>query len=352
MRAPAAPPAGPVELAQRRRLLSLAAVLVVAIFAFDVWVELGVAAGIPGVALVLLCLWTPHRRDTWLALAVSTALVFAGWLLSPEGGETWKVSLNRALALAAIWATGLVVLNKQAADAGRREAEEARSEAESALAEQGELARIGQMAAMIAHEVKNPLTGISGAISILSRRLGPEAAEQPILTQIQDRINSLHESLEELLVYARPREPRRRRTPARELVGGTVGMIRADPEVEGIQIVVDVPQLDLDVDAQLIQQALVNLLLNSAHAMGPAGSIVVRARSMGAMCCVEVVDDGPGIPADLQAQVFEPFFTTRNHGTGLGLATVKRTVERHGGSVTLTCPPQGGTVVSLVLPAA
>ncbi len=348
--AEAEPPAE--DLSARKRVLAVGALLAATILAFDLNVELGVAAGVPTVGLILLCLWTPHQRDTWLALGVSTAIVFVGWWLSPDGGETWKVSLNRALALAAIWATGLVVLNKQVADEALLAAESARRQAEAALRDQGELARIGQMAAMIAHEVKNPLTGISGAISILGRRLGPEAEEQPILHQIQDRIGSLHESLEELLVYARPREPRRRSTPARELVGSTVGMLRADPEVEGIDIQVDVPVLNLDVDAQLIQQALVNLVLNSAHAMGSDGNIVVRARKQGSMCCVEVADDGPGIPVDLRAQVFEPFFTTRNRGTGLGLATVRRTVEQHGGHVSLHCPPQGGTVVRLVLPSA
>ncbi len=339
-------------LTSDKRLLWTGLVLAAAILAFDMFVELGVAAGVPYLMLPLLCLASPKVENTWIALIGGTALILYGWAMSPDGGELWKVTLNRLLAFGALWATGLAVVNKQLVDQALLQAERARDEAQGKLRDKQELARIGQMATMIAHEVRNPLAGIKGAVTVIGRRFPEDAREQDVIRSINARIGSVNDSLQALLVYSRPPQPRRKPTSARSLVEATVAQLRADPELAGLDIVVDAQALHLDVDPQLIQQALMNLLLNCAHATERQGRIVVRARLDRPMCRLEVVDDGPGIDEELRSTIFDPFVTTRARGTGLGLATVKRTVETHGGTVEVRCPPEGGTIVSMSLPVA
>jgi signal transduction histidine kinase len=105
-------------------------------------------------------------------------------------------------------------------------------------------------------------------------------------------------------------------------------------------------------DAELVRGTLLNLLLNAGQAMSGRGRVVVRLSGAGGKVVLAVADDGPGVPEALRPQVFEPFFTTKARGGGLGLAVAKRTAEIHGGDLTLECPPAGGTIVTLTLPAA
>jgi two-component system NtrC family sensor kinase len=104
-------------------------------------------------------------------------------------------------------------------------------------------------------------------------------------------------------------------------------------------------------DAELLRIVVQNLLLNSAHAVQERGAIDVSLTSGGGACQVAIADNGPGIPPTIREKLFTPFFTTKGHGTGLGLATAKRLVEAHGGAITIDCPPHGGTVVTVRPPA-
>jgi len=103
-------------------------------------------------------------------------------------------------------------------------------------------------------------------------------------------------------------------------------------------------------DPDMLRAALVNLLLNAAQAMNGTGAIDVQVLQSSAGATVEVRDGGPGIPEDVRARVFDPFFTTKARGGGLGLSIARRTVELHGGTMTLDCPASGGTVVTIHLP--
>ena len=103
-------------------------------------------------------------------------------------------------------------------------------------------------------------------------------------------------------------------------------------------------------DAELIRAAVMNLLLNAAQAMNNHGRITLAHRQDDGQCVIEIRDSGPGIPPALREQVFEPFYTTKARGGGLGLAIARRTAELHGGTLTLRCPPAGGCVFTLGLP--
>ena len=106
----------------------------------------------------------------------------------------------------------------------------------------------------------------------------------------------------------------------------------------------------MSVDVEQMRTVFLNLLLNAAQASGPSGRIAVTIAADDLAATIAVADDGPGIPPEVRPRIFEPFFTTKHRGTGLGLPTVRRVVERHRGTVDAECPPAGGTIVTVTLP--
>jgi PAS domain S-box-containing protein len=226
----------------------------------------------------------------------------------------------------------------------------ARKQAEEKLAQQAALARVGQMAAVVAHEVRNPLAGIKGAIQVLMSRRAAGDTELPVMRDIVGRIDSLSELINDLMLYARPRAPRLSHVELRPLIADAVTIVRRDPAAQSIDIVVEGEDVSASADDGLIRATILNLLLNAAQAMAGHGRIVLTLRKSGDFATIEIRDTGPGIPADIRDQVFEPFFTTKARGGGLGLPIARRTAELHGGSLMLDCPEAGGTVVTIQLP--
>jgi PAS domain S-box-containing protein len=225
-----------------------------------------------------------------------------------------------------------------------------RKEAEAKLAEQASLARVGQLAAVVAHEVRNPLAGIKGAMQILMSRRPPDDGELPVMRDITARIDALSELINDLMVFSRPRPLTLGSVELRALAQEAVAIVRRDPVAQQVNIAVTGDQVRLKADSEMVRAALLNLLLNAAQAMGGQGSVAVDISTGPAAAVIAVRDTGPGIPADVIDRVFEPFFTTKARGGGLGLAIARRTAERHAGSLALACPPGGGTVATLVLP--
>ena len=226
----------------------------------------------------------------------------------------------------------------------------ARKQAEEQLAQQAALARVGQLAAVVAHEVRNPLAGIKGAMQVLMSRRAPGDSELPVMHDIVGRIDSLSELINDLMLYARPRVPRRSPMELRPLVTDAVTVVRRDPAGRSIDITIEGEDVSAAVDDEMIRATVLNLALNAAQAMAGRGRIALTLGKSGEFATIEVRDDGPGIPADIRDQVFEPFFTTKARGGGLGLPIARRAAELHGGSLILTCPDGGGTVVTLRLP--
>ena len=225
-----------------------------------------------------------------------------------------------------------------------------RVEIEGQLRERAALAKLGEMAAVIAHEVKNPLAGIRGAMQVFGGQMAREGVNTQILNEIVARIDSLDQMMKDLLLFARPPKPKRAPTDLIPLVKTTVRLLSEDPALRNMDIDVEGAAPPVSVDPEMLRIVFQNLLINSAHAMHGKGRIQVAIDAADTNCQVAFIDGGPGIPAEIREKIFTPFFTTKSRGTGLGLPTVKRLVEAHNGQVVLDCPPAGGTRVVIRLP--
>jgi two-component system sensor kinase FixL len=225
-----------------------------------------------------------------------------------------------------------------------------RVQLEAQLREQAALAKLGEMAAVIAHEVKNPLAGIRGAIQVFGSRLPADEANARVMNEILTRIDSLDQMMKDLLLFARPPHPRRTAVDVVPLVATTASLLRQDPAVRDIPIDVEGAAPPVLADPDMLRIVFQNLILNSAHAMRGQGSIRITASVVDGHCELSFADTGPGIPQDIRDHIFTPFFTTKSRGSGLGLPTAKRLIEAHHGEIAIHCPPSGGTTVLVRLP--
>jgi PAS domain S-box-containing protein len=225
-----------------------------------------------------------------------------------------------------------------------------RVQLEGQVREQAALAKLGEMAAVIAHEVKNPLAGIRGAIQVFGGRMAQDGLNTQILTEIVARIDSLDQMMKDLLLFARPPKPKRAPIDLVPLVRATASLLSADPALRDVDIDVEGKAPPISADVDMLRVVFQNLFINSAHAMQGKGRIRVAVEPGDTTCQIAFIDGGPGIPPDIRENIFTPFFTTKSRGSGLGLATVKRLIEAHNGQVAIDCPPSGGTTVFIRLP--
>lgn len=226
----------------------------------------------------------------------------------------------------------------------------ARVRMEEQLREQAALARLGEMAAVIAHEVKNPLAGIRGAIQVIGSRLPEGSRDGAVVGDIIARVDGLNELMKDLLLFARPPQPRPMPIDLCRLLQATAQLFSSDPNVRNIRVHIAGSTPPIVADSELLKIVFVNLLVNAGHAMQGRGTITISLRALDKGCQVSFADQGPGIPEDLREKIFAPFFTTKARGSGLGLSTAKRLIDAHRGRINVACPPEGGTVVTVELP--
>ncbi len=227
--------------------------------------------------------------------------------------------------------------------------EQKRQEAERQ--KEAALRALGQMAAVVAHEVRNPLAGIRGGAQVI-RDLVPQGSDAAdMAAEIVARVDSLNEVVEDILVFARPRPLRRSVIDVRAFLRDVTGTFRQDPAWQAVSVHLAAEAgLSVSADLDQLRHVLVNLLANAAQAMAGSGTIRVSAREEDNAVLIEVTDTGPGVPDEARAHLFEPFYTTKARGTGLGLPTAKRFVEAHGGTIELVNESGGGTRACVRLP--
>jgi signal transduction histidine kinase len=214
-------------------------------------------------------------------------------------------------------------------------------------------AAVGEMATGLAHEIKNPLAGLSGALELLAEDLAAHPRHVEVVGEMQHQVRRLANTMESLLSFARPPKARLRATDVNATVEKVLFLIRQ--QLRGGCVRVD-PRLGPEVppvlaDPSQLEQVLLNICLNACQAMGAdgQGTLTVRSQAGDGTVTVEVQDTGPGIPQEVRAHVFKPFFTTKREGNGLGLAISARILADHGGHIGYRCPPEGGTVFTVTL---
>jgi two-component system, NtrC family, sensor histidine kinase PilS len=214
------------------------------------------------------------------------------------------------------------------------------------------LATLGRMSANIAHEIRNPLASMTGAIEALTGSAGFAPDERDKLTSIVSRESArLNRIVSEFLAYARPSPLTRDRTDVAALVEDVLTLLEHRPLPDSVKLVRTFSgPLWADVDSGALRQALWNLCLNAVQAMPAGGALTVGATDSPAALEVEVKDTGGGITRADLAHIFEPFFSTKPEGSGLGLALVHRVVRDHGGDIDVRTEPGVGTAFVLTLP--
>jgi two-component system sensor histidine kinase HydH len=218
------------------------------------------------------------------------------------------------------------------------------------------LAAIGELAAGVAHEIRNPLSSIRGFAQFLRYALRDRPQDQQYAETMVAEVDRINNVVTDLLTFARPMEAEFAPADVPQLIEHSVRLVEADAKSHGVQIQMFISDLSkVKLDANQMTQALLNLMLNSLQAVKEGGSIEVGAElnTQDSRLHLWVEDDGPGITADRIEKIFEPFFTTREKGTGLGLSIVHKIIENHNGEIRVESPPGGkncGSRFTIIIP--
>ncbi|NTX57707.1 nitrogen regulation protein NR(II) [Myxococcus sp. CA039A] len=213
------------------------------------------------------------------------------------------------------------------------------------------LASLGALSAQLAHELRNPLAAMRGSAQLLAQECSRDVVVQKltnILVRESDRLGRL---VEDFLRFARPPEPMRREVSLDALLAETVDMLRADPLARDVRVEVSAQErLTAAVDPDQLRQVLINLVRNGFQAAGPRGEVRVGLARSEKEAQIRVWDSAGSITEEMMGHLFEPFFTTRDGGTGLGLSTAHSIVRAHGGSIRVRSDPAEGTEFVVGLP--
>lgn len=222
------------------------------------------------------------------------------------------------------------------------------------LARRERLAALGEMAAGVAHEIRNPLAGIELYSSLLERDLKDMPKQRDIARRISQGVRNLEGIVSDTLAFARGADPQLEQVKLGVVLENV--LVHVTPQADALGAVIHVDERLMECgcccDARQVERALCNLVFNALDAAGRGGEVWIRTPDDPDPESVEIVveDDGPGLDEDLAHRVFNPFFTTKDEGTGLGLAIVHRICEAHGGTVRVGQGRAGGASFTLALP--
>ncbi len=221
-----------------------------------------------------------------------------------------------------------------------------------------QLTALSQMAAGLAHEIRNPLTAMRSIVQMARQQGGGSALDDRDIEVLGIEIERLNELVQTFLDFARPPMLSRGRVNVSEIIQRTIQLTKQRAERQEIQIEFDpsTSEISIQADPQQLQQVLLNLVLNAIDAQPNGGRIAIRTESTrssqkNSFFTVLVCDDGPGIPLELMDRIFDPFFSTKDSGTGIGLAICRRIVEDHGGILTAENQLLGGAMFTVQLPS-
>lgn len=238
-------------------------------------------------------------------------------------------------------------------DAGRKEIEKYHTDQ---LIRADRLASIGELAASVAHEIKNPLAGVSGAVQVLAEDYAPDDARRHVADQVIQQCERMDKTIRDLLNYAQPLRAELSIVDVNELLDRSLFIAIPNPAAGSVKVS-RLFQAGLPPtvgDAKHFEQVFLNLILNAVQAMAAGGTLTLRTSFVddeaGSVIEVRVSDTGGGIPAEIHEKVFSPFYTTRTRGTGLGLSITRKILEQHGATISFTSEAGKGTTFIVRIP--
>ncbi len=215
-----------------------------------------------------------------------------------------------------------------------------------------QLATVGQLASGLAHEIKNPVVGISNGLDLVLRRSGGDPELRPITSEMKHQLSRIEGAVRDLLAFARPPRPSFSPCDVNDIVTRALTLVHPAAEKQGVvldlELARDLPSLEAD--DELLRQAIVNLVMNAVQFSRPGDQVRIVTARRGSAITIAIVDHGPGMDDEVVAQLFKPFFTTRHSGTGLGLSITRGIVEGHGGRMEVDTVPEAGSTFTVVIP--
>ncbi len=303
--------------------------------------------------------WKGALRAIVFACVLQAPVVYRHWDRAPVDAQDQVVELS-TFGIAGLIA-GLVAdrarMQRQRVETTKRELERVYSELRENIQQMKKTERLtaaGELAASLAHEIRNPLASISGAAGIVARGQAPAASQQECLDILMKESQRLNKLLTNFLDFARPRLPRFQSMEPLAILQSVTALAQHSAEGRSVQVTLHANDLqgEVECDAEQVKQVLLNLILNAVQATIDPGTVVVRAYMGATNFRVDIMDEGSGVEAENMDRLFDPFFTTKENGTGLGLAVSANIVAQHGG--TLSCRSNGlhrrGMTFSVELP--
>ena len=302
----------------------------------------GVAGGVAAAALTSTA-FIPHIRAAWASNTAYAATQYTQVLAFHLIGLTVGLLAG---------AQRRVTERYRAAVASVEQANRELRESQDHLRRADRLSALGEIAAGLAHEIRNPLAGVKGALEIIGSRVmrgTPEAEFADIGAKELARLEGL---VSEFLTYARPQEPALRPSDIHDVVERVAALLRPEAERKGVALVferpVTIPPLSLD--PEQITQVIFNVVLNAIQATMAKGDVRIYESVQADWAVVDVIDEGPGVAPEHLSRLFDPFFTTKPRGTGLGLAISHRIVMAHRGTIEALPGSPSGSIFRIRLP--
>jgi hypothetical protein len=318
-----------------------------------------------------------ERSALWTVILTAAVLAAGGGLLMTRMVERPLAGMVRAMGRVEAGDLGVRVHHASLDEIGRladgfntmvHRLEAARAEIEAyhrdRLDRAERLASLGELAASLAHEIKNPLAGIDGAIQVMADELPDTDSRKEIMLEVLSQVRRLDRTVRDLLAFARPGRPEVAPCDLHQILDRVLLLLAEDPDAKRIRVTrayqTKLPRVEAD--AKQLGQVFLNLILNAIQAMPAGGSITLRTSQRPSSdgdgepgtsepgLEVELSDTGPGIPPRRLEEIFTPFVTTKHRGTGLGLSVSRRIVEDHRGRITAENRPEGGAAFRVWLP--
>jgi signal transduction histidine kinase len=299
------------------------------------------------------------RRLTlrWVAVLsfAATGALLLGWDLiehtyQPDASEAYlhPMHIARGISTSVLVSLGIAALLLRS----RKRHDQNVATLQRELIRNERLAAVGELAGGVAHEIRNPLAGIGGALTMLAREIPADDDTQEVMSEIQLQIDRMERLVQELLAYARPGVLHPEWTDLHSILKQAVASVseRRTGSKVGLVLELDPKGPEVYADARDLEHALENLVLNAYQAIPEEGTIEVRTRYSGEDVLISIHDDGSGVDAAVRDKIFEPFFTTKARGTGLGLPLVRRAVENYGGEIHVHSAPGEGTTFVFSIP--